>query len=507
MKRLLTAAALAAGVLVASVPTAGASQANVVRTSDGPVRGTVTRDMAQFQGIPYAAPPVGERRWTSPAPPTPWTSPRDATKPGAACAQADGFIGDKPSESEDCLTLNVTAPRGARNLPVMVWVHGGGFFSGSSNHYDGAQLATKGDVVVVTVNYRLGVFGFLAHPDLPGSGDYGLEDQQAALRWVRRNVANFGGDPRQVTLFGESAGGMSTCSHLISPGSAGLFACAIIQSGPCMMDKEWPLGSWVPRPLKTAQEQGEQVAKDLGCTDIACLRAKPVSALLGEFNGGQGMGPAYGTRVLPLGPAEALKSGRFAHVPVMQGTTRDEHQLFQAGMEYYSGQPTSVEDYTKGLDDFFGPATAAKVRAHYPLNDTPGAVLAKMWTDSAWSCPAQRTDQLLGRHTTAYEFEFADENAPWLPGVFQPSFPVGAFHASELQYLFTGAYDAPKLPAAQQKLADQMVSYWTRFAHTGDPNGPGTPYWSPNTVQSLAPGAIRPVDLGAEHQCGFWNSL
>jgi para-nitrobenzyl esterase len=508
MKRLLTAGALAAGLLVASVPTAAlASPSNVVRTSDGPVRGTVTRDHSSFQGIPYAAPPVGDRRWTSPAPPTPWTAPRDATKPGATCAQADGFIGDKPSDNEDCLTLNVTAPRGARNLPVMVWVHGGGFFSGSSNHYDGTQLATKGDVVVVTVNYRLGVFGFLAHPDLPGSGNYGLEDQQAALRWVRRNVAGFGGDPGQVTLFGESAGGMSTCNHLMSPGSAGLFARAIIQSGPCTMDKEWPLGSWLPRPLATAEQLGEQVAEDVGCTDVACLRGKPVADLLAASEGGQGFGPAYGTRVLPLSPAEALKSGRFAHVPVMQGTTRDEHRTFQAGMEYYTGQPTSVDDYTTGLDDFFGPAKAAKVRAHYPLNEAPGAVVSNIWTDSAWSCTALRTDQLLDRHTTTYKYEFADENAPWLPGVFQPSFPTGAYHAAELQYLFTGAYDGPKLPAAQQKLADQMVSYWTRFAHTGNPNGPGTPYWGTSSVQSLAPGAVRPVDFATEHQCGFWNSL
>jgi para-nitrobenzyl esterase len=507
MKRLLTAGVLAAGLLVASVPTADATPSAVVRTSDGPVRGTVTRGATQFQGIPYAAPPVGQRRWTSPAAPTPWNAPRDASKPGPSCPQTESFIGDKPSENEDCLTLNVTAPRGARNLPVMVWVHGGGFFSGTSDHYDGAELATKGDVVVVTVNYRLGVFGFLAHPGLPGSGNYGLEDQQAALRWVQRNVAGFGGDPSQVTLFGESAGGMSTCNHLMSPGSAGLFARAIIQSGPCTMDKEWPLGSWMPRSLTTAQQQGAKIASTVGCTDVACLRGKPVPDLLAASEGGQGMGPVYGTRVLPLSPAEALRSGRFARVPVMQGTTHDEHATFQAGMEFYTGQPTSADDYNSGLDDFFGPAKAAKIRAHYPLNGTPGAVLSKIWTDSAWSCTAHRTDQLLDRGTTVYGYEFADENAPWLPGVFTPSFPTGAYHAAELQYLFPGSYDAPKLPAAQQKLADQMISYWTRFAHTGNPNGPGTPYWAPSTVQSLAPGAIRPVDFAAEHQCGFWNSL
>jgi para-nitrobenzyl esterase len=218
---LLAVAVCAAGVATAAMgSTAVADEPRdpaVVRVEDGLVRGTVADDHRLFQGIPYAAPPVGERRWGSPRPAEPWDGVRDATEAGSPCAQGGDFIGDVPSAEEDCLYLNVTTPRSAgsdtdRQLPVMVWIHGGGFMWGSGGIYGAEKLATQGDVVVVTFNYRLGLFGFLAHPALDGgpaehlSGNLGIEDQQAALRWVRENAAAFGGDPDNVTLFGESAG-------------------------------------------------------------------------------------------------------------------------------------------------------------------------------------------------------------------------------------------------------------------------------------------------------------
>ena len=218
----------------------------VVHTTSGAVRGTLAGGYRTFAGIPYAAPPVGRLRWTSPQKAKTWTGTRDATQPGNACPQTAGFLGDPASDTEDCLYLNVTTPRntGENKLPVMFWIHGGGFYSGSGSLYGAQRLATEGNVIVVTLNYRLGVFGFLAHPALDGkthkSGDYGLEDQQAALRWVHDNAKAFGGDAGNVTLFGESAGGISTCSHLAAPASKGLFQRAIIQSGPCTLEGQWP---------------------------------------------------------------------------------------------------------------------------------------------------------------------------------------------------------------------------------------------------------------------------
>jgi para-nitrobenzyl esterase len=514
MNRLATkliAGTVACGLLLAAVPAANASNPTVVQTEDGPVRGTVTQQYRAFEGIPYAAPPVGERRWKSPEPPSRWTAPLDATKPGPTCAQTGDFIGDVPSVAEDCLTLNVTAPRDARKLPVMVWIHGGGFFSGSGGIYKADTLATKGDVVVVSLNYRLGVFGFLASDKIPGSGDYGLEDQQRALRWVRGNIARFGGDPSQVTLFGESAGGISACSHLAAPGSAGLFQRAIIQSGPCAMTDQWPYpvdGNWVPRPREDAEAVGAKLMADLHCADVTCLRAAKVEDLLADSAGGNGYGPVYGGGgVLPVSPVEAIATGRFNRVPVIQGTTRDEHQTFQAAIEGFMGRPTNADDYHNDLDTFFGPRAAA-IKFRYPLGDkAPGTVLASVWTDHAWACTALRSNKDLARYTPTYTYEFADDKAPWFAESAPPSFPTGAYHAAELQYLFPGVYGSKPLPAPQRRLADQMISYWTAFARSGDPNSATTPFWSRNDTISLAPGKITKTDIAHEHQCGFWDTF
>jgi para-nitrobenzyl esterase len=507
----------------------GGGDAAVVRTVQGPVRGIVAADHRAFEGIPYAAPPVGPLRWTSPRPVTPWTRTRDATRPGNACAQTAGFLGDAPSEAEDCLYLNVTTPRRAagRRLPVMVWIHGGGYYSGSGDLYGARRLAVQGDVVVVTLNYRLGVFGFLAHPSLDRggrrtSGDFGLEDQQAALRWVRRNAAAFGGDAGNVTVFGESAGGMSVCSHLAAPGSAGLFRRAIVQSGPCTLTTQWPYrdGNWVVRPRADAERQGATVAAKTGCGDAAdvatCLRGKPVSALQEASDGGQGFGPASGGPVLPADPATALATGRFNRVPVMQGTTRDEQRMFVAAIEYFTGHATTEADYRSEIEAFFGREKAAKVLAAYPVGryGSASTALAAVWTDHAWACTAHRTDRLLSARVPTYAYEFADESAPWATGSPAPGFPTGAFHASELQYLFDDAQFRGPLTAAQRRLSDEMIGYWTRFARSGDPNGGGAPAWARSgpaaeRVLSLAPGTggVRPVDLAREHRCAFWTSL
>jgi para-nitrobenzyl esterase len=493
----------------------------VVHTSGGAVRGTLAGDYRTFNGIPYAAPPVGKLRWASPQPAAAWTGTRDASKPGSACPQTAGFLGDAASDTEDCLYLNVTTPRNTakKKLPVMFWIHGGGFYSGSGSLYGAQRLATEGNVIVVTLNYRLGVFGFLAHPSLDNnthkSGDYGLEDQQAALRWVHDNAKAFGGDAGNVTLFGESAGGVSTCSHLAAPASAGLFRQAIIQSGPCTLADQWPYadGNWTVRPRKVAEQQGEATAAKLDCDDAACLRGKSVKDLLDASEGGQGFGPAAGPGgVLPRTPAKALATGDFAHVPVIQGTTHDEHRTFVAAIETFTGHTVTDADYRKDIEDFFGPDKARRILAEYPSSayDSPSTALSTVWTDSAWSCTALGTDRLLSAHVPTYAYEFADEKAPWASDGSSPSFPTGAFHAAELQYLFDDAQFRTPLAEGQQRLSDQMIGYWTRFAHTGNPNGGAAPSWprfDGNHVKSLTTGGTGQTHLSAEHRCGFWQSL
>jgi para-nitrobenzyl esterase len=403
----------------------------------------------------------------------------------------------------------------------MFWIHGGGFYSGSGSLYGAERLATQGKVIVVTLNYRLGVFGFLAHPALDGtdqkSGDYGLEDQQTALRWVRDNAAAFGGDAGNVTLFGESAGGVSTCSHLVSPASAGLFRRAIIQSGPCGdLTKTWPYtgGNWGVRPREAAEKQGMALAEKLGCgSGAACLRGKSVSELMDASEGGQGFGPVAGEGgVLPAIPATALATGRFNRVPVINGTTRDEHRTFTAAIDAFSGHAATAADYRDDLKNFFGKEKAAKVRAEYPLKayDSPSTALATIWTDSSWACTALDTDRLLSTQVPTYAYEFADGTAPWASDGPKSSFPTGAFHASELQYLFNDEQFRTPLTSPQRQLSDQMIRYWTTFAYTGDPNGDGTPTWprfDADHARSLTTSGNGEADLAREHRCGFWQSL
>jgi para-nitrobenzyl esterase len=401
----------------------------------------------------------------------------------------------------------------------MVWIHGGGFVNGSGAFYDATRLAVRGDVVAVTVNYRLGVFGFLSHRDLPNSGNFGLQDQQAALRWVRRNVGAFGGDPRNVTVFGESAGAMSTCAQLTSPSAKGLFHRAIVQSGPCTMS--WPANAlFMGGPAGTpflpraeANAEGLAMAKRLGCADGAnaavCLRAKPVADLLSQE---VAVAPVYGTAFLPVNPPRAIARGLFHRVPVISGTTRDENTLFVAMAQ----QPISVTQYHQLVRKAFG-EQAAKVEAKYPLAAyaSPSLAWATLTTDRVWACPSLDTNRLFARRVPTYSYEFADRAAPPI-FPFPDWIPAGASHGSELMYLFTLVGFEPPFTPGQRKLSDQMIRYWARFAAAGNPNGKG-PRWpgfaAPSQtvpyVQSLAPGpgGIRPVDIAVEHHCGFWSTL
>ncbi|MGH2616038.1 MAG: carboxylesterase family protein, partial [Thermomicrobiales bacterium] len=350
--------------------------------------------------------------------------------------------------------------------------------------FDARRLAVGGDVVVVTVNYQLGVFGFFGYPGLAGSGGFSLEDQQAALRWVQRNAAAFGGDPGNVTLFGESSGAMNTCAHLTSPSAAGLFQRAIVQSGSCLMTL--PANSTFPgvpaasiwATSEEAATLGAVLAGEAGCdepaTAINCLKALSPSELL-RTSTAMGFGrAAYGNDVLPRHPAEALQTGQFQRVPVMIGTTRDEATYFIAG---FTDPPIDKAYYQELLIDAFGDDAKEIGRVYASTGyDLPALAWAAVITDNAWICPTLDAAHLLAKHVPVYAYEFADANAL----LFFPAsgFPMGAFHGSELTYLFDILDWDPELTAEQERLANQMIQYWANFARAGDPNGPGLPDWT-----------------------------
>lgn len=504
-----------------AAPPATPSPPLVVDTDKGAVRGERGPERRTFRNIPYAQPPTGDLRWQSPKPASAWPGVRDAQRPGNACPQPVPAYEQQPmTYDEDCLNLNVTTPDSGsqRRRPVMVWVHGGSNISGSGSIYDPAALATRGDVVVVTLNYRLGALGWLGHPgfetgtdrDLQ-AGNYGLLDQQAAFRWVQRNIAAFGGDPTNVTLFGESAGSQDICAHLVSPASAGRFDRVITQSYSCTAPA---------RTEGAAQDEAARFAAAVGCGGAAtpadtvtrCLRALPADRLVKAFQStSTATGPVAGADgVLPLQPRDAFEKGRFSHVPVLHGNTLDEVRLFVA-MQF--PEPITAARYEQYVRDRYG-AQAEAVLARYPAaaHPEPRIALATLLTDSGTplsTCLHLDAFATLRRSgVPVYAYQFADRDAP--PLVDVPGFDEGAEHGTELSYVFPGLLG--DLDPSQQRLADTMIDYWTSFAHHGRPRAPHAPHWpkfrTSDDVLRLAPGpgGIRPADTAGPSNCAFWRT-
>ena len=513
-----------AGSAVASSDASGPLLPLIVRTDHGLVRGFYHHGAREFLGIPYAAPPTGANQWRPPQPFPPWRGIRSAASPGHDCAQvgsiATGVL--TTSTFENCLFLNVYTPPRAqgRLLPVMIWIHGGGFIGGAGRIYDGAMLAAGEHVIVVTINYRLSAFGFLALPSLDAesadhsSGNYGLMDQQAAMRWAQDNAFAFGGDPGNVTIFGESAGGASVCSNMTSPTAFGLFDRAIAESG-CIFPAH---------TRRSAQQQGAALASKLGCTNpataAACLRTKPAAAILrAEPKAGLAWGPVAGGVTLPLQPLTAFATGRYLHVPLLQGTNHDEGRFF-VGIEFdlLRGHPLTAAEYPKVVAAQFGAAAAKAILAHYPLPEfkSPDLAYAQVLTDSEFSCPALLAD-ILTQRSGVYAYEFSDPHPPNDFGI-KFSFPLGAAHSTELQYVFGRIPlldTTPPFTPAQAALSAQMMGYWTRFAATGNPNGGTTPNWprfggGRPQIQELVPRATAPQAepvFARVHQCAFWATI
>ncbi len=511
IQRVVGAIVLVAGLIGATTSGASAAQSDgpTVATTGGLVQGAPNAAGDQFLGIPYAAPPVGPLRWRPPQPAQPWQGVRQATAFAPHCAQPGSAVGGDASTSEDCLYLNVFTPSHLNgHLPVMVWIHGGGLVTGASDLYNPTHLVRDG-AVVVTINYRLGALGFLAHPaltDAPNgaSGDFGLMDQQAALRWVQRNIARFGGDAHDVTIFGESAGGLSVFSQLASLGAHGLFEKAIAESG-----------AYNPTQtsLADAETAGKAFATQVGCADqtAACLRSVPVTTILADE--ASGYTPDIDGRVLVRSLSTAFATGQFNRVPIVDGTNHDEWRLFVA-INTLEGNPVTAANYLSQIEGTLGvtPAQAATIAAEYPLSayPSPPIALGAVGTDAIFACNALGFDSTLSKFVPTFAYEFNDPNPPLLtPPV---NFPLGDFHASELAYVFNTA-DAPASPgldAGQLRLADTMQRYWTSFARDGSPNSISTPFWplfsaSGQRMQSLTePQPTVETDFAVEHHCAFW---
>jgi para-nitrobenzyl esterase len=429
-----------------------------------------TAGVEVYKGIPYAAPPVGALRWREPQPAAPWKGVPAATAFGPACFQdpKQPVAGTAIEQvSEDCLYLNVWTPKQrAGKLPVMVWLHGGGHVQGAGSlpSYDGAELARRG-VVVVTINYRLGPFGYMAHPALSResprkvSGNYGTLDQIAALEWVRRNIAAFGGDPARVTLFGESAGSVSALTLAAVPAAKGLFQRVIAESGV-------PIA--IRQSLVEAERAGEAIAAKLGCQDADCLRAKSAAevhaaarpVVMGRGAGGNRFGPIVDGRSIPQPPAH-----RLADVDLLIGSNADEGTIFAPGLGI-----GSLAEFRRRARLLFG-ARTDEVLALYPARDDSDVLdaVSRWWGDFSFTCPARaaaRDASARGIRTWAYYFTHVTAARR-----------LGAFHGSEIPFVFGTLGQRRDPTPAERRLSDAMLSAWVRFAATGDPNGEGLPAW------------------------------
>ena len=459
-----------------------------------------------FLGIPYAKPPVGELRFQPPQPAARWHGDLDATEFGPSCMQNPGALSASGELSEDCLTLNVYSPEDPQrgSLPVMVFIHGGAFVAGGSNQYDGWRLAEEYGAVVVTLNYRLGALGFLSHPELdqemgvPQSGNMALKDQQLALQWVQQNIAGFGGNPNQVTLFGESAGSMSTCVHMVAPGSQNLADQFILESAVCV--------GGLPVNSKEQADAISEAMLQTFCSDaidrLACLREVPAADLVawgadaGIFGAGWSPTVVPGSDILPAQPAQLIASGQYNQGPVIVGTNRNEWGLFQL-----IGAAPSVSDiagFNQYIADNYPTVLVAPLQALYapPADALANAKLVELLTDQVFRCPARsfaRLTQAMGSNVWLYSFDH-------LP----------AFHAMELPYVF-GNPSATLAPVLNESVRQTVQGYWSQFAHMGNPDFDGAPEWPLYDAVSdmnMSLQEVSAVEQGlAETTCNFWASL
>lgn len=481
-------AALLAGLVAA--PAGALADQPVIRAPAGAIKGLSEDGLRVFKGIPYAAPPVGALRWKPPVEAPAWSGVRDAERFGPACLQPPprpGNIYADPLESmsEDCLSLNIWAPAQASKAPVLVWIHGGALISGASSEpmYDGAALARRGGLVVVSINYRLGVLGYLAHPELSAespdkvSGNYGLLDQIVALRWVRRNIAAFGGDPDNVTIAGESAGGLSVMYLMASPKARGLFSKAIAESAYMISTPELREERFGHVAAETA---GAAVAAKLGARDLAALRAMDATTLTSAalMAGFQTFGTVDG-KVLPRQLVETFDRGEQSPVPILAGFNSGEIRSLRV---LAPPPPADAATYEAKIRERYGDLADDYLQL-YPSTDVPESVLSAT-RDALYGWTAER---LVACQTAA--------GAPSYFYLFDHGYPAAdaaglhGFHASEIPFVF-GTADRtppawPKIPdtPVEAALSTAMIDYWSAFARDGAPKAAGQPAWRPYGAQ------------------------
>jgi para-nitrobenzyl esterase len=510
------------GLAAAGAQAQDAQTTGIVHTQEGDVQGLAADSIGKFLGIPYAAPPVGDLRWRPPQDVQPWAQTLQATKFANWCPQQQRGVFAAPSSTEDCLYLNVftpdATPSASAKRPVMVWFYGGGLFSGESNDYDGSKLAKRGGVVVVSLNYRIGALGFFSHPAINGEGhpyaNYGIMDQQSALKWVQRNIAAFGGDPKNVTIFGQSGGGTAVLANLQSPLSKGLFHRAINESGTRI----------AVTPPATMLKLGEDFAKTAGCTDqsAACLRSLTVDQVLANQAGITRVVsdfPSVDGTVITSSAFAAFSKGNYNKVPILTGLVQDEQAFFMA--ELNTKVPLTAEEFDRYAASF-GAEHKDKLLKKYPLQDYASPSLAEIaMAQGSKACTARSLDRAWAKHAPVYAYEFRDRTAPsYFP---ETSYPMRAYHTSELQFLFPlfhgGQGTSKPLSAEQEKLSDMMVDYWTSFARAGSPNHGGKgkadapPAWARYSAQK---DNIQVLDLpapkaaqgyGKENDCALWDPV
>jgi para-nitrobenzyl esterase len=475
MKR-LCALAVAGGLTATSA--AVYADSLTVKVEQGKVHGKTINDgkVKAFLGLPYAAAPVGNLRWKAPEEPAKWKGERDATKFGAHCAQGrvfDDMVFQDAGPSEDCLFLNVYAPSDATEdsaYPVMFWIHGGGYSGGASSEprHNGDFLPTKG-VVLVTINYRLGVFGFLADSDLAKegggtAGNYGLLDMVAALQWVKANIKKFGGDPENVTIFGESAGSFAVSTLMASPMAQGLFAKAIGESGGAFSDV------LALDPLETREKKDSDWVASLGVKSLAELRALPTDKVLeGVKSKKGGFSTVIDGRLLTEPVAATYAAGKQAHVPLLAGWNRDEGSFFANGMTMVKWKGMATTLFKERAEDFLKlyPADSEELAV-----ESAGAYGGDSFIAlSTWKW--LEADRKTGDpRVYRYHFELRALPSKYHPGTF-------AFHSDDIEYVFGTLDTRPgeTVRPEDRKLSEEMMSYWTNFAKSGDPNGAGLPEW------------------------------
>jgi para-nitrobenzyl esterase len=502
-----------------------AGDAPLVQTAAATVRGSSAGSVEQFLGIPYAEPPVGALRFRPPVP-LPLAGELNATAFGEKCLQGTAAA---PVGDESCLFLNVYRPANvdaSQRLPVMVWIHGGSFTSGAGSDYDPRRLVETNGIIVVTINYRLGPLGFMALPALSEeagdglSGDYGLMDQQEALRWVNANIATFGGDAGRVTIAGESAGGASVCAQLTSPLASGLFSQAIIQSASCFA-----------LDVAAAEGFGTSTAAAIGCgtpTDhLRCLRDDKTAADI--VYGGTGVyGVVTGGRLLPTAPAAVVTNGLPSAVPVLIGSLRDEIAFFAAYFPDYFG--LTADRYAPALAALFPALSTSEITARYPIEGRPAPepffAISAVASDSGFfygsptfiysqalgGCVTSRLADALSSSTTTFAYELDDPSFAWATQTTGSPLLKGASHTSDLPFLFElGAPLSQPFNEAQAALAEQMVRAWGTFVATGDPSTTTTPWPAYNaaapSMLHLEPSRVSTtLDFRERHHCAFWKA-